>query len=65
MHDGKSLSRKQLNVDLHLEPARLKTTLDSLLHRGLLKITMTALPIVRFQLTEKGRSHAQEQARFC
>ena len=60
MNDGKSLSRKQLNAGLHLEPARLKTALDSLLHRGLLKVTMTALPIVRFRLTERGRNYARE-----
>ena len=60
--DGKSLSRKQINADLHLEPAHLKTTLNSLLRRGLLQITMTALPIIRFQLTEKGRNHAQQSS---
>lgn len=60
MTDGKSLSRKQINADLHLEPAHLKTALDSLLHRGLLQITITALPIIRFQLTEQGRDYAQD-----
>ena len=57
LHNGKSLSRKQINATLHLEPALLKTTLEALLHRGLLKITMTALPIIRFQLTERGRAY--------
>ena len=59
-NDDKSLSRKQLNADLHLEPALLKSTLEALLHRGLLQITMTALPIIRFQLTEKGHLYAQQ-----
>ena len=58
--DGKSLSRKQINADLHLQPLMLKTALESLLRRGLLRITMTALPIIRFQLTEKGRIYAQK-----
>ena len=59
-NDGKSLSRKQINADLHLQPLLLKTTLESLLHRGLLKITTGTLPIIRFQLSEKGRSYAQQ-----
>lgn len=60
LNDGKNPSRKQLNADLHLEPALLKTTLDSLRHKGLLQITMTALPIIRFRLTEKGRKYAEQ-----
>ena len=57
-NDNKSLSRKQINADLHLEPALLKNTLESLLQKGLLRVTLTTLLTPRFQLTEKGHGHA-------
>ncbi len=58
---GKALSRKQINADLHLEPAILSTTLESLRRRRLIQIAMTPLLGIRFYLSENGRDYAIEQ----
>ncbi len=58
---SEGFSRKQLAADLHLAPASIQQTLQSLNRRGLVQVVMTQLLGIRFSLSEKGRIYAVEQ----
>ncbi len=57
---NKGLSRKQINANLHLESANLHAALESLAHRGMVRVAITSLFGIRFYLSEKGRSYSIE-----
>ena len=58
--DQKPLSRKQLNANLLLGDQVLISTLDALIRRGLVHITISPLLGQRYVLTKAGRSYAIE-----
>lgn len=58
---GKSLTRKQINAGLHLEPQIVKTSLKSLLNKGLIYLQISSLFSLRYSLSETGHQYALEQ----
>jgi len=60
-NSGKRLPCKQINAALHLEPPIFETTLESLLRKGVIRMSMTPLLGIRCQLSEKGHDYLMEQ----
>lgn len=58
---GKSLSRRQINETLLFGDAVLDKAMQSLMDRGMMRISISRFPGMRFGLTEAGRRYALEQ----
>jgi DNA-binding MarR family transcriptional regulator len=57
----KGLSRRKINAALHLEPATLKTALNSLLRRGLIHMSVSYFFGIRYHLSATGHDYAIDQ----
>jgi len=60
-NSSKALSRRQINAELHLEPQMLKPALESLLQRGLLRMSIGFIGGTRYYLTASGYNYAIDQ----
>ena len=57
----KSLTRKKLNSNLHLEPVDLKSALRSLADQGLIYMEISSLFRFRYRLSDSGYQYAIER----
>lgn len=60
-NEPKSLTRRQLTNNLHLEPKDLKPALLSLAEKGLIYLEISSWFRLRYRLAEKGYRYAAEQ----